>query len=199
MLEGTMSMDTINKLNEELMPGEKLIWSGQPQQGFLLRGADIFMIPLSLIWLWFAILWESLVISGLIYAKQTILIIFVLLGIPFVLLGLYTVFGRFIVDKAQRKKTYYGLTDHRILIITGLNSQNHRALLIKNIPEINLQIQKEGKGTILFGQANYFYWMSPVNWFFDLGLSKNPPKFEMINDAKMVYDQIIHLQKNESV
>lgn len=192
-------MDAINKSNEELIPGEKLIWSGQPQQGFLLRGADIFMIPPSLIWLSFAILWESAVISGLIFAKQTVFIIFILLGIPFVLLGLYTVFGRFFVDKAQRKKTYYGLTDHRILIITGLHSQNHRALLIKNIPEINLQIQKEGKGTILFGQANYLYWVSTVNWFFDLGLSKNPPKFELINDAKAVYNQIIHLQKDERI
>lgn len=41
------------------------------------------------------------------------------LGNPFVLIGLYFVFGRFIYKKRRKLRTVYGLTDQRAIIATG--------------------------------------------------------------------------------
>jgi hypothetical protein len=44
--------------SDELYPGEKMIGTGQPQQGLLFRSSDIFVIPFNLFFCCFAIFWE---------------------------------------------------------------------------------------------------------------------------------------------
>jgi hypothetical protein len=68
---------------------------------------------------------------------------------------------------------------------------------LNNISDIYVNINKDGKGTITFGVAKYKLWMNSYNLFPELGGSRNSPKFEMIDDAKSVYDQIKHLQRIE--
>ncbi len=45
-----MNFDAAQKIQKELEPGEKLLWTGQPAQGIRLRGSDVFMIPFSFLW-----------------------------------------------------------------------------------------------------------------------------------------------------
>ena len=182
-----------DKFRNELNPGERIIWSGQPQQGFILRPSDALMIPFSLVWVGFVVFWESTVIS------EGAPSFFALWGIPFVLMGLYMIFGRFFVDREQRRKSFYALTSERVIIISGLFNQNIKSLDIKRLPEINLNTKSNGKGTITFGPTHPLDWMHTSGVF--MGRSRYPtsPSFELIDDVKTVYQQIKRLQRGEGV
>ena len=86
------------ELQEYLNTNEKLIWTGQPRKGIVFRTADIFLIPFSLLWCGFAIFWVVIASQGSIY--------FAMFGIPFVIMGLIFVFGRFIIDAKTTRKYF---------------------------------------------------------------------------------------------
>jgi hypothetical protein len=178
-----------DKFRDELNPGERIIWNGQPQQGLMLRPSDIFMIPFSLLWGGFAIFWEfGVVSSGAPF-------FFMLWGIPFVLVGLYMIIGRFFFDSSQRSKTYYALTNERAIIISGVFNQSTKSLDIKKLPEINISSKGDSKGTITFGASHPMAWMYAGSGFPNMGRYNIAPSFEMIDDAKTVYQQVKRLQR----
>jgi hypothetical protein len=84
-----MLMNEVSHFQNELGLGERLLWSGQPKQGLMLRPSDAIQIPFSLLWGGFAIFWETMAIAG------RAPLFFMLWGIPFVLVGLYMIVGRF--------------------------------------------------------------------------------------------------------
>src|SRR6185437_10946746 len=91
-----------SEIERKLSPGEKLLWSGQPRQGFQLRSSDLRAIPFSLLFCGFAIFWEFGAFSG------NAPLLFKCVGSVFVLIGLYFVVGGFFVDSMMRKRTFYG-------------------------------------------------------------------------------------------
>lgn len=187
-----MQENPSDKFRDELNPGERIIWSGQPQQGLMLRPADALMIPFSIMWGGFAIFWESSVVS------DGVPFFFMLWGIPFVLIGLYIIFGRFFVDSAQRSKTYYALTNERVIIIAGLFNQNVKTLRLQKLPEINISTRSSGKGTITFGASHPMAWMYSGSGFPNMGRYNIAPSFDMIDDVKTVYQHIKRLQREGS-
>ena len=169
-------------IKKELREDEELLWCAQPKQGIVIRGSDYFMIPFSFMWGGFAIFWEvGVITTGAPF-------FFALFGVPFVLVGLYIMFGRFLVDEQLRKKTYYGITNKRIIIISGLFDRRIKSLDPKLITDLSVSEKSDGKGTIFFGQRN------PWNWFDGMpmpGMKQyNIPKFELIANARDVYDLI---------
>lgn len=99
-----------------LRHGERLLWVGQPDPKVRFTGADAFLVPFSILWGGFAVVWEALAIT------RTQSPLFIIWGIPFVLVGLYFIFGRFIVKKGRKIATAYGLTDNRAIVCTGNRS-----------------------------------------------------------------------------
>lgn len=189
-VDAMMLINTPNLFFDELNPGERILWSGQPQQGFVLRPGDVFMIPFSLMWGGFAFFWEfGVVSSGAPF-------FFSVWGIPFVLVGLYMIVGRFFFDIAQRQKTFYALTNERVIILSGLISQNTKSLQIEKLPEINISTRNNGTGTITFGASHPMSWIYSGSGFPNMGLYASAPSFEMIADARMVYQQIKQMQRD---
>lgn len=120
------------ELTKELEPNERLLWSGAPRRGLLLRRGDVFLIPFSIMWGGFAIFWET---SAL---RSGAPLFFLLWGVPFVVAGLYLIFGRFVVDAMTRAKTTYGLTERRIIIVSGLFSRSVKSLQLRTVSDVTL-------------------------------------------------------------
>ena len=127
-----------------ITPGETILWHGKPGRGHLLTGQDIFMIPFSILWCGFAFFWEGTVLT------VDAPIMFKLWGIPFVCVGLYMVFGRFLWTAFMRKRTSYVITNRRIIRARG----NKIDMLDgKSLPPMHTTAFRDGSGTISFGQT----------------------------------------------
>ncbi|HYM62759.1 MAG TPA: hypothetical protein VEZ11_17880 [Thermoanaerobaculia bacterium] len=96
----------------ELSPSERLLWSGRPPDGLMLRPSDALSIPLSLFWCGFIIFWEYKVFA----ADDEVSWSSVLWGVPFVLAGLYSLVGRFFTDALLRANTVCAITNERVII-----------------------------------------------------------------------------------
>ena len=175
-------------ISKELASGERLLWSGRPQQGVVFRRTDLFLVPFSLLWCGFAVFWEATVLTS----KAPLL--FRLWGIPFVLVGLYMVFGRFVVEASQRGKTVYGLTDQNVIIVSGLRTRNVKRLNLRTLSDVSLEERTERRGTITFGPTPPSYaWFGGGSW---PGMGRTTvPSFDLIENARVVYDLILTTQR----
>ncbi|CAD0007344.1 PH domain-containing protein [Flavobacterium chungangense] len=183
-----MEFKTSDELKSHLDNNESLIWTGHPKKGIVFRSSDIFLIPFSLLWCGFAIFWFTTALtSGAPF-------FFALFGIPFVLIGLNFVFGRFIIDAKQRANTIYGLTEHRIIIKSGIFTKSIKSLNIKTISDIEYEEKSDGSGTITIGPKN------PIaSWErgFDMNnRNKTSPSIDLIPEVRKVYNKIIEIQKS---
>ena len=193
-----MNYDAQKIIQKELDSDERLLWAGMPKQGTIFKGTDVFMIPFSLLWGGFAIFWEYMALTMVPKAQNApdgFALLFPLFGIPFVVIGLYMIFGRFIYDSKKRVKTFYGLTDQRAIIISGVFSKNVKSLNLKSMSDVSMSEKANGCGTIIFGQENQMMNMFMGGGFPGMGGS-NTPKFELIENAKQVYNQLREQQKS---
>jgi len=112
--------------------------------------------------------------------------VFPLFGLPFVVIGLYMIFGRFFTDSAQRRKTVYGITDQRVIIRSGLFSRATKSLNLRTLSDVTLSERGDGTGTITLGPTAGFYsWFYGTSW---PGMGRNlAPCLDSIADAKSVY------------
>ena len=190
-----MNFDAQQAIQKELDSGERLLWAGAPKQGTIFRSSDILMVPFSLLWGGFAIFWETMALQIPTNKAGAIGIVFPLFGIPFVLIGLYMIFGRFIYDSKKRSKTFYGLTNQRAIIVSGLLGKNVKSLNLRTLSDVSLSENANGYGTIVFGQENQMMSVFMGGGFPGMG-GTNTPKFELIENAKQVYSQLREQQKN---
>lgn len=174
---------TSDVLRNKLFEGEKLLWTGQPGQGVILTGRDALLIPFSLLWGGFAIFWEAMVLS----LKRSPLIM-KFWGIPFVLMGVYFIFGRFFVDAYMRKNMQYAVTNQRILILRSPPFASITSMNIDRLPEPRLTENRNGRGTIHFGPQSP--WPGRIGFSVWTPSLESTPKFMSIEDAASVYDKI---------
>ncbi len=153
----------------------------------LLRAEDAWLIPFALIWCFFALPGAlSRVISGG----------FFLFDLLFLVVGLYFLVGRFLVDMWLRARTYYGLTEGRALIVTRGFSERLHAVQLRSLSDLRLTMRRGGTGTIELGKPKFSLFAPRTSratpW---LGAGQYlPPAFEAIPDARHVYDMIVQMQ-----
>lgn len=179
-------------LTSLLSKDEKLLWSGQPRQGVIVRASDTLMIPFSLLWGGFAFNWEYSVMTSDAPA------FFVLWGIPFVAIGIYMIVGRFFFEAKQRASTFYAVTNERVLIVSGLISRKVKSLNLRTLSDLSLSEGKGNEGTISFGGGSPF--ASLFNGFSGWpGMGQHiGPTFDTIPHAKTVFETIRGAQRAAS-
>ncbi|MGQ0635807.1 MAG: PH domain-containing protein [Planctomycetaceae bacterium] len=183
-----MQNEPADIITAELGARERLIWAGRPRLGLMLRPADAFLIPFSLLWGGFAI---SFGIMALVDGAPVFVVLCI---IPFVLVGLYVIFGRFVVDAKRRQRTFYGVTNERIIIVSGLFSRSIKSLNLDTLSDLSLTERAGGAGTITFGPIPPWYAWSGPAWP-GMGLAE-VPSFELAGEAKHVYDVIRSAQRD---
>ncbi|HET7466715.1 MAG TPA: PH domain-containing protein [Candidatus Dormibacteraeota bacterium] len=177
------------ELQPELQPDEHLMWTGRPDPGSLFTAMDAFLVPFSLLWGGFAIFWESSVIAA------GAPVFFLLWGTPFVLLGLYLIFGRFLVKRYTRRHTYYGVTDRRVIVLSTAFGRNVKSVSIKRLPGLELSTRRGRAGTVTFGHWSGFagmYANTGLDWL-AWGMGQRPMAFYDLEDARSVYELVDRL------
>jgi hypothetical protein len=135
-------------LGADLLPGERLVWSGRPDTRRLLVASDLYLIPFSLLWTGFAIFWEVAAVSS---GGPTLL--FALWGIPFVAVGLHMMFGRFVVRRWLGRRTAYAITDRRAIVVapTWRGRRRTSFVWLGSYPPVTLRAGRHGRGTLIVG------------------------------------------------
>lgn len=135
-----------NFYNRYMLEDEYILWQGSPAKGNIFTKRDLIMVPFSIMWLSFAVFWELSAI------KTTHSPFLMLWGLPFILVGLYMLFGRFIQTAYLRNKTFYVITNKKIIIKRGSRISLHDG---RDLPPMDIEIHKNGNGTIFFIEEVY--------------------------------------------
>jgi hypothetical protein len=135
--------DPQTELSLTLRPGERLLWSGRPDPAVRFTSGDLFLVPFGIMFFAFSLFWEAAVIFG------GAPFFFMLWGIPFVAMGGYMLFGRFVYKRRTKLRTMYGLTNERILI--AVTARSRRESPIKGI-ETGITRSRDGSHvSVTFG------------------------------------------------
>ncbi len=129
-----LEVSTEIPLRKELERGERLLWSGMPRQGFRFRPGDLFVVPFRNKGPTIAIIW----------------------GLPFVLIGIYLIIGRFFLDSYLRSGTFYGVTNRRVVIVNGIWTRETKSIDLQRLSEVSLTERPDGSGSIYFGPVPPF-------------------------------------------
>ena len=174
----------------DVAPGERIIWQGQPTQGLRFAPQDAFAVPFAAFWLFMVTMIFVLGFTGGI--KQVDPLAYFIMPV-FLLIALYMLFGRFLVDRADRRRVVYYLTTERAVIEGGLFRPTHRSVSLAAVSEIRFRGRRNGRGTVQFGSPNMFG-MMPPSW---PGASQFlPPAFDDIVDAQRIYSLALATQRS---
>jgi hypothetical protein len=181
----------------ELTSGESILWTGQPSQRKIFRKEDAFLIPFSLLWGGFAIFWEAGVAgfwsSGSRPHEQWIFGI--IWGIPYVLIGQYFIWGRFLYAAWKKKRTHYAVTNRRVIVVQGGRMRQLASAYIDTLPVLTKESTSNSVGALRFSQPDSV-WSRSRNWgVWDTMNIGNAPTFVDIDDAEAVYRLISDLRE----
>ena len=179
----------------ELMSGESILWAGQPQGSVIFHKEDSFLIPFSLLWGGFAIFWEASVAGLSRNHSNSPASLFILWGVPFVVIGQYLIWGRFVYAGWLKRRTYYAVTNRRVLVIQNGLKRQIAAAYIDSLPSLIKAGGSSGIGILRFGPSQSM-WFNNRGWGVWNALSvADQPTFIDINDVDTVYRLVSDLRE----
>ncbi len=174
-------MEHDEPIRQQLNAGEHLLWSDRPRQGvrptFEEPGAGLLVaIVFLLLWL-FVVAIVTLAnvrdVEGQLDSGALSRGLFLL---AFGGILLYIVCSS---NAVIREHTFYGLTDQRIIHVTGAPPRLVRSYPLHYLQHLDVQVRDDGSGTITFEAISYTRWDTPVVL-----------SFHKVENVQMVYDLI---------
>ena len=124
-------------VNDVLVNGESIIWSGKPKKSAYIINKFFTMLPFAIIWLMFdSIFIISFIASGSFMEMLWFIISFFALHLMPVWIWLSNV----LTAKKNWKNTEYYVTDKRIIIESGFIGINYQTIYYKDIKNVYLRI-----------------------------------------------------------
>lgn len=142
-------------------------------------------------WGGFALFWEYTALS------QNAPLDVKLFGIPFVIIGLYFIFGRFIYKRYKKKHTFYAVTGSRALISYQSAAKHMESVELRTVANISKSTNRDGSGTLQFGKTNIYsamYANTGLEFFMNM-YGDLTPAFYDIPDVDKVYDLVVKAQR----
>lgn len=139
-----------------ILKDEIILWMGKPEKGNLLAGQTLTSIPFGIVWLAFCCFWEFNVI------RSGAPLFMALWGLPFIAIGIYLLFGSLIRNVYLRNKTFYVITDKKIIIKRGNKINMYYG---SDLPPMSIKFHKNGNGTLIFREEMYYYRGRRINYF----------------------------------
>ena len=135
----------------ELLPGERVLWTGKPVRFPIFRAEDQYFVPFSMLW---CTLMGWVITEHL--AGDTPLFLLVVLGI-FALFGCWALFGRLFGRQLALRGTRYTVTNKRVVSVTTvLGFRREKSAFHRDLKRPRATNQREGIGTVLFGDQTFF-------------------------------------------
>ena len=183
-----------------LEPGEEIVWQGRPGGGIVIRPSDLPISLFGLFFAGFAAFWIAMAASMTSGEETFPFSVFPLFGLPFLAVGLYLVFGRFLWQAWRRRRTFYTLTNRRAFIGSELLGQRTLATYDLADPDrLELVEERGGRGTVWFAERTYH---GSRRRRVGSGRRRTahtvPVGFEMIEDAPKVFRLIREAQRSLS-
>jgi len=172
------------RLRPYLFPDERLLWTGRPVRGLRFMRRDWLLVPFSLFWGGFMIVWNVTV------WRIGAPLDFTLFGAAFLVSALYLIAGRFALDAFVRSRSVYGVSNRRILIFRQAPFARLRSFEIGYLPVLELEEQAGGRGTISFDLDDSPGWWKP-RYDYWLPAPGTEACFDSIADPRRVYELII--------
>lgn len=164
-----------------LVPGEQIIWSGKPKKNAYIINKVLGMLPIALIWLAFDSVFIGAAFSGGLGGMSLFIALFMLLH----LMPVWIWLGNALTANRSWKNTAYYVTNRRILIQTGVLSQDVQSIYYKEIENVNLRI---GLLDRLLGVGDIYF---DLGYYHSRGKTKtNYKAFLDIENAHEVYTRV---------
>jgi hypothetical protein len=178
-------------IGRELASGERLLWSGRPHRGLRFGAADVYLIPFGLLWTAFAV---GGIVSLLTREDSSS---GAAIGVPFMAvfvgIGLYLLLGRNCMDARWRRRTWYGVTSERVVLVTAWFGQvSVYSAVLRLMPETQLTLYRGGGGRIDLAPVPP-PWQTHAGW---PGYQAAGTSLELAADARAVYELIRGVQRS---
>ena len=184
-------------LQSDLASGERLIWAGRPLPGTILHSEDRYLIPFSLLWGGFAVFWEAGV-SGLWKHDSnagTPWNFGMIWGIPFVVMGQYLIWGRFVYAAWKKRRTFYGVTNRRVIVVQEISNRKTVSAYIDTLPTLIKERSSGAVGTLRFGDPEP-RWSQGRQWSpWDSMALGTVPVFTDVDNIDALYQLIAELRQ----
>lgn len=176
-------------IDGELLKGERVLWSAQPNLTAVFCRGDLFLVPASLLWSAMALSFAVPMLWAAVNGAEAALPFVVFFAAPFTGMAFYAMIGRLVFRMLVKSRTHYFVTDERVLAMTRLMGSTVHASFLDEITGVTSMPSTRGAETIWFGEPPWWKKLlgacaldSPIPFAWNTG----PVAFYDIRDADQV-------------